>query len=171
VKMQQVKSELQLRIRPATQPGDMGWILMKQGEIFASEFKMDMAKVEGFAAQTLADFIPNRNSEGYGAWMAEVGGTRVGCVLCVKENETAGRLRLLLVTPEGRGFGVGTSLVEHVIQFVKSQEYLKLILFTTSVQRDGHRVYERLGFVRTGITEGIEEFGPRLDYYHYELVL
>jgi N-acetylglutamate synthase-like GNAT family acetyltransferase len=46
--------------------------------------------------------------------MAEMDEVIVGCVLCMKENETTGRLRLLLVTPDGRGKGVGTKFVQRV---------------------------------------------------------
>nr|WP_231641783.1 GNAT family N-acetyltransferase [Nocardia sp. NRRL S-836] len=46
-------------------------------------------------------------------------GERVGCVFCVRADDTTAKLRVLLVHPKARGEGVGNRLVETCLDFAK----------------------------------------------------
>jgi GNAT superfamily N-acetyltransferase len=66
--------------------------------------------------------------------------------------------RLLAVTPEARGQGIGTALMKECIRRARLTEVPMLTLHTTDMMEVGMRMYERLGFVRA----------PELDFYPAE---
>ncbi len=73
-------------------------------------------------------------------------GETVGCVFCTKKEETVAKLRLLLVEPWARGFGIGTRLVEECVGFARGVGYERITLSTDDVLTDARRIYERAGF-------------------------
>ena len=85
-------------------PGDMGWVVQRNGALYAEEFGWD-ASYEALVARIVADYVDHRDPDAEAAWIAEVDGTPAGCVFCVRENATTARLRLLLVEPWARGLG------------------------------------------------------------------
>src|SRR5215472_18001499 len=94
------------RIRPLGQPGDLGWVVMAHGEIYAAEFGWDTT-FEALVARIVADYAANHDSQREAAWIAEVDGRRVGCVFCVAADDTTAQLRILLVDPSARGHHLG----------------------------------------------------------------
>lgn len=59
-------------------------------------------------------------------------------------------IRMLAVAPEARGRGVGEALVRACIERARATEACRrLVLSTQPAMRTAHRVYERLGFIRT----------------------
>ena len=162
-----MKDQSKIILRPPI-PGDWGWILQKHGEIFDSEFHWDASKLEGYVAKVLGDFIPKSKLLKYGAWIAEVNGIPMGSIVCDSEDEATARIRFLLVLPEARGMGIGLKLVNECIQFARLSGYSKIMLFTTSVQTTGLKMYEKLGFSLIKKTKFVE-FGPELDGIFLEL--
>ena len=151
-------------------PGDWGWILQKHGEVFDKEFNWDSMKLETYVAKALAEFIPKSKLPRHGTWIAEVNGVPMGSIMLDREDEFTARLRLLLVVPEGRGMGIGQKLVTESIQFARKSGYSKVMLFTTSVQTDGLKLYTKLGFKLTNKAK-IDEFGPKMEGIYLELEL
>src|SRR5579875_2419497 len=90
-------------IRPLGRPGDLGWVVMAHGELYAEEFVWDTS-FEALVARIDAEYAQAPGSGRSAAWIAELHGERVGCVFCVEtdEPETA-KLRILLVTAPARG--------------------------------------------------------------------
>lgn len=131
-------------IRPPLS-GDFGWVVQRHGALYAEEYDWDES-FEALVARIVADYIDNRESKRQAAWIAEVDGERAGCVFCVKKDETTAQLRLMLVEPDVRGFGLGTRLVDECIRFARRARYEQMTLWTNDVLRDARRIYERAGF-------------------------
>jgi DNA-binding MarR family transcriptional regulator/GNAT superfamily N-acetyltransferase len=131
-------------LRPP-QPGDMGWVVQRNGAVYAAEFGWDDS-YEALVARIVADYVDTRDPEAEAAWIAEVDGAPAGCVFCVRENATTARLRLLLVEPWARGLGIGARLVEEVLSFARQAGYTHITLWTNDVLAGARRIYQRAGF-------------------------
>jgi DNA-binding MarR family transcriptional regulator/GNAT superfamily N-acetyltransferase len=129
----------------APQAGDMGWVVQRNGALYAEEFGWD-ASYEALVARIVADYVDHRDPQCEAAWIAEVDGIRAGCVFCVRENATTARLRLLLVEPWARGLGIGGRLVEEVLRFARRAGYADITLWTNDVLAGARRIYQRAGF-------------------------
>ena len=129
----------------APRPGDMGWVVQRNGAVYAEEFGWDDS-YEALVARIVADYLENRDPDAEAAWIAEVDGGPAGCVFCVREDATTARLRLLLVEPRARGLGIGGRLVDEVLRFARRAGYSRITLWTNDVLADARRIYQRAGF-------------------------
>jgi DNA-binding MarR family transcriptional regulator/GNAT superfamily N-acetyltransferase len=129
----------------APRPGDLGWVVSRNGALYAEEFGWD-ASYEALVARIVADYVDHRDPRAEAAWIAEVDGAPAGCVFCVREDATTARLRLLLVEPWARGLGIGARLVEEVLGFARGAGYSAVTLWTNDVLTSARRIYERAGF-------------------------
>lgn len=135
-------------------PGDYGWIVARNAEIYAEEYGWRRG-FEGVCAQIVADFIRNFDPKLERCWIAEAGGERVGCVLLARDDPKArkadiARIRLLLLDPEARGLGLGRRLVDECIRFAKAKGYRRITLWTHQELTAARAIYAKAGFVKTG---------------------
>lgn len=158
-------------IRPLDRPGDLGWVVMAHGEVYASEFGWDTT-FEALVAQIVADYGAGHDPAREAAWIAEVDGRRVGCVFCVADDADpeAAKLRILLVHPDGRGHGLGGQLVDACVAFAGSAGYARLRLWTNHPLTAARRIYLARGFTLTA-EEPHRSFGFDLVGQTYELDL
>jgi len=160
-------------IRDLGAPGDLGWVVMAHGEQYAAEFGWDTS-FEALVARIVADYAADHDPAREGAWIAERAGRRVGCVFCVRsreatDDETA-QLRILLVTPEGRGLGLGRELVDRTVAFARAAGYRRLVLWTNEPLAAARRIYLERGF-RLVDEEHHRSFGAELVGQNYVLAL
>ena len=160
-------------IRDLGVPGDLGWVVMAHGEQYAAEFGWDTS-FEALVARIVADYAADHDPAREGAWIAERAGRRVGCVFCVRsreatDDETA-QLRILLVTPEGRGLGLGRELVDRTVAFARAAGYRRLVLWTNEPLAAARRIYLERGF-RLVDEERHRSFGAELVGQNYVLAL
>ena len=122
------------------EPGDLGWLVERHGVLYAREYGWDQS-FERLVASIAAEFNPGTDR----GWVAETH-ERIGAVLCVHVDDATAKLRTLLVEPQARGLGLGTTLVQEVIRHAKQRGYSTLTLWTNSVLHAARRIYEREGF-------------------------
>jgi N-acetylglutamate synthase-like GNAT family acetyltransferase len=133
-------------LRALDQPGDLGWVVMAHGEVYAQQFGWD-ASFEALVARIVVDYAAGHDPAREAAWIAEVDGERAGCVFCVAADQPEmAKLRILLVHPTARGRGVGSQLVETCLRFAKGAEYRRIMLWTNDVLVSARRIYQAAGF-------------------------
>jgi GNAT superfamily N-acetyltransferase len=165
------ETTVSVAIRPLGEPGDLGWVVMAHGEVYAQEFGWDTsfeALVAGIVAEYAADHYPGRE----GAWIAEVDGRRAGCIFCVADpdNDGTAKLRILLVHPDGRGHNLGRRLIDACLEFARSAGYERMRLWTNHPLAAARHLYLERGFALTR-EERHHSFGVDLIGQTYELDL
>ncbi|MCC3863748.1 helix-turn-helix domain-containing GNAT family N-acetyltransferase [Terrisporobacter petrolearius] len=151
------------------QPGDMGWVTHRHGVLYAQEYGWD-EHFEALVAQIAADFINNYKPERERCIIAEMNGEIVGSVFVVQSSETVAKLRLLLVEPKARGFGLGSRLVQESVTFARRAGYEKIVLWTNSVLEGARHIYAKTGFKITE-QESHHSFGKELIGETWEMIL
>ena len=147
-------------IRRLGEPGDLGWVVMEHGQIYAEEFGWDTT-FETLVARIVADYAAGPDPQREAAWIAEVDGERAGCVFCVAADATTAQLRILLVHPRARGLGVGGRLVSCCVDFAATAGYRRMVLWTNDVLVSARRIYQQHGF-ELGEQERHHSFGVDL---------
>jgi DNA-binding MarR family transcriptional regulator/GNAT superfamily N-acetyltransferase len=135
-----------ITLRPP-QPGDLGWVIGRNGATYTQEYGWDET-YEALVARIVADYAADHDPDREAAWIAEAGGERAGCVFCVRKDDGVAKLRLLLVEPWARGMGIGGRLVTECVDFAKRSGYREMVLWTQSILVDARRIYQQAGFER-----------------------
>src|SRR5689334_2735524 len=137
-------------IRPADQPGDLGWVVQAHGELYAAEYGWGLP-FEALVARIVANYAEAHDPAREIAWIAEVDGERAGCIFCVRgPDESTAKLRLLLLTPAARGQGLGGRLVDTCLAFARDADYKRMVLWTNDPLEAARNIYLRRGFTLTG---------------------
>lgn len=150
-------------------PGDFGWVVEKHGELYAAEWNYSV-EFEALVASIVAKFVTRFDPKWEKAWIAEVDGERAGSVFVVRQSPTVAKLRLLILTPEARGLGLGARLTDECIAFARAKGYRKLVLWTQSHLAAARHIYESRGFKRVK-AEPNRAFGHKLTSETWELRL
>jgi DNA-binding MarR family transcriptional regulator/GNAT superfamily N-acetyltransferase len=150
-------------------PGDIGWVVQQHGEIYAREYGWNSefeALVADIAGQFLRKFQPGWER----CWIAELNGERVGAVFVVRKSATTAQLRMLILTPQARGLGLGARLTDECIAFARSKGYRKMVLWTNSCLTAARGIYAARGF-KLLKSEAYQGFGQHLVGETWELKL
>ena len=156
-------------IRPLGRPGDLGWVVMAHGELYAEEFGWDLT-FEALVARIVADYAAGPDPAREAAWIAELDGRRVGCVFCVAADDRTAQLRILLVHPDARGHRLGRRLTRECVEFARAAGYHRMRLWTNDVLVAARTIYLAEGF-RLVEEEPHTSFGADLVGQVYELDL
>lgn len=156
-----------LTLRPH-RPGDIGWIVMRHGALYADEYGWD-SRFEALVARIGADFIERFDATREACWIAERDGQALGCVCLVQARDEASgavepgtaQLRLLLVEPAARGQGLGQALTQACEAFARQAGYTRIRLWTNANLLAARGIYQRAGYVLTG-SEAHHSFGHDL---------
>jgi DNA-binding MarR family transcriptional regulator/GNAT superfamily N-acetyltransferase len=151
------------------QSGDIGWIIRRQGMLYAQEYGWDET-FEGLVAEIAAQFVKTCDPRTERCWVAEREGEIVGSVFLVRQSEDIAKLRLLYVEPSARGLGIGRRLVAECIAFARAREYSTLTLWTNDILVSARRIYQAAGFKLTR-EERHRSFGKDLVGQNWDLAL
>jgi DNA-binding MarR family transcriptional regulator/GNAT superfamily N-acetyltransferase len=127
------------------QPGDMGWVVHRQGVLYAQEYGYD-ERFEALAVEIVAQFMQHYDAKRERCWIAERDGEVAGSVFLVAKSRTTAKLRLLYVEPAARGLGIGSRLVGECVRFARQAGYKKIVLWTQSELDVARRIYKQAGF-------------------------
>ena len=145
----------------AHQDSDLAWIAHRHGIVYGREYGWDF-RFEAMVAQVCADLMRQCDPQREHCWIAEIQGERVGSVALTRGPEVGvAKLRLLLVEPQARGYGLGTRLVEECIAFARRTGYRKVELWTNSLLSEARDIYQKCGFVLVS-SEPHDKFGEGL---------
>lgn len=156
-------------IRRLGRPGDLGWVVMAHGEMYAEEYGWD-ASFEALVARIVADYASDHDDRREAAWVAELDGRRAGCVFCIAVDDQTAQLRTLLVDPAARGHGIGTRLVDECLGFARAAGYKRVKLWTNHPLVAARHIYLSRGF-RLAEEEPHHSYGADLVGQVYELDL
>ena len=150
-------------------PGDFGWVVEQHGALYAKEWGYS-TEFEALVAGIVAKFVQNFDAQREKAWITEVDGERAGCVFVVRQSQAVAKLRLLILTPQAHGLGLGARLTDECIAFARAKGYRKMVLWTQSHLLAARRIYRSRGFVCVK-SERNDAFGKKLTSETWELKL
>lgn len=151
-------------------PGDMGWIIRRQTQLYAQEHGWD-GSFEAMLADISGKFIANFDPKWERCWIAERNGEIVGSVFLVKSGKKGvGQLRMLYVEPSARGLGIGRRLVGECIAEARAKGYKRLILWTNDILVSARKIYIAAGF-KLEDEERHDSFGKKLVGQYWSLDL
>lgn len=142
------------------EPGDLGWVIQRHGEIYAQEYGWDES-FERLVARIVGDFAARDEASAQQCWIATLDGRRAGCIFLTQHAPDVAQLRLLLVEPWARGHGLGERLVHICLNAARDAGYRRMTLWTNSVLHAARRLYERAGFTLVA-SEEARRFGHDL---------
>jgi DNA-binding MarR family transcriptional regulator/GNAT superfamily N-acetyltransferase len=153
----------------AHRPGDIGWVIGQQAQLYADEYGWDIT-FEGLVAEICGAFIRDFRPGKEFCWIAEQGGERLGAVFLVRQDDETAKLRLLHVERAARGKGVGSLLVRTCVEQARASGYRRLVLWTNDVLASARKIYQAEGF-RLVEEEKHHSFGKDLVGQNWELIL
>jgi GNAT superfamily N-acetyltransferase len=147
----------------------MGWVVQQHGELYWREYGWN-AEFETLVAGIVAGMMRNHDSTCERGWIAEVDGQRAGCAFVVRKSATQAQLRLVLVTPQARGRGLGARLTDECLAFARAAGYRKMVLWTHANLTAARTIYARRGF-RLTKSDPYHGFGQDVVGEHWVLRL
>ncbi len=97
-------------------------------------------------------------------FVAEIDGRLAGTVGMGPGFSGAAALTALWVDPSFRGQGVGSALIDAVVDWARGQHCSQVLLWVTEMNQAAESLYERHGFARTGRVSEVRPGEPAFEY-------
>ncbi|NPC91509.1 MarR family transcriptional regulator [Bacillus sp. WMMC1349] len=104
-------------------------------------------------------------------WIAESAGRFAGCIGLVKLDDHTAQLRWFLVDPAFHRKGIGTRLIQQLVNYCQSMNFKQIILWTVKTMKEARPLYEKFGFKQTEIKEATLLWGQVLQEERWDLTL
>lgn len=128
-------------------PGEFGWIIQVHGHYYA-ETNGWYGEFECIVAKIVVDYLSTGSCDRQACFIAELNGQRVGCIMLTENSQSEGKLRVMFVSADARGKGIGTLLIKTVLNKAETIGYKTLCLWTTNNQIAARELYRKIGFTR-----------------------
>jgi GNAT superfamily N-acetyltransferase len=146
-------------IRPST-PADVPQVIRLIGDVWAEYGCVLNTAVEEQYLLAPGEFFRDRNGE---FWVVEADSTVIATVAVMMLDQSTAELKSLYVHPKSRQMGLGEQLTRMAIDFALGRSARRMVLWTDTRFEKAHRLYERLGFVRTG-TRRLDDINDTTEY-------
>ena len=120
----------------------MGWVQQQHGALYAKDYGWN-SEFEAQVATIVAQYVSRHQPEWERSWTAESQGRNVGSVFVVRKSATVAKLRMLILSPEARGLGLGGRLTDECIAFARHKGYKKIELWTNSCLDAARAIYAK----------------------------
>jgi ribosomal protein S18 acetylase RimI-like enzyme len=134
----------EIALRTDLRSDDLQPIIDLHGAVYAKECGWNTT-FEGYVAGPLMAFA-KRPSPRSRIWLAERGGTLVGCISIVEATVEDAQLRWFVVAPSERGKGLGKHLLSEALAFARAQGYARVFLWTEASLKAAAGLYGQAGF-------------------------
>lgn len=125
--------------------GDIGFIAYRHAIFYSESYGFDTT-FDAYVALGLAKFVENYDSHKEHLWVVEDDVKRVGSIAIVKAEEDVAQLRWFLLEPCTRGKGLGKKMLAEAVEFCRSKNYKKIILWTVNNLSVARQLYDKFGF-------------------------
>lgn len=126
-------------------PGEFGWIILTHGQYYAEEFGWG-GEFECIVAKIVVEFLSKGANGRQACFIAELRGKPVGSIMLVEKSHFEGKLRVMFVSADVRGKGIGTLLIQTALNKAVTFGYKTLSLETTDNQKAARVLYKKIGF-------------------------
>ncbi len=127
--------------------------------------------VEGETAQPPERWRDHVAKPGAATWVATVDGADVGMIVGDRYEDGAAGLFGMWVAPEVRGTGVADRLVDAHVTWARAQGHARILLDVGDENVAAVRLYERKGFLPTGVTGVVAPDRPHIREHQRALEL
>ena len=148
---------------------DLDWLVEAHATLYARDEGFDDSF--GPLVETiLKRFLLDHDFARERGWVADWDGHRLGSVFCVQGPQTNwAKLRLFLVLPQARRFGLGQHLLDTCLGFARGVGYDGLTLWTHKSHVAACALYEKNGFALEA-EKSAQNFGCDLIEQTYKIV-
>jgi GNAT superfamily N-acetyltransferase len=153
----------EVEIRDRIAPEDIRRIIERHRNLYETEFGFDQEFAQ-YVEESLKGKIEH-------IWIAEYNNEFAGCVGIVEADFLTAQLRWFLVEPTARGKGVGTLLMEKLLEHCHEKKYERIILWTVNTLSSARAVYEKFGFTLTEEKPEKDLWGQKLIEQRWDLSL
>lgn len=148
--------------------GDLDWLVEAHATLYAREAGFDDS-FGPLVGQILSQFLLIQDEACERGWIAQHEGRRLGSIFCVRGPRVGwAKLRLFLLLPEARGFGVGQEMLEMCLGFARGAGYDGLTLWTHKSHEAACALYAKNGLVLAA-EEPVQSFGCDLIEQTWEI--
>lgn len=88
---------------------------------------------------------------------AKLNGEIVGTASLLKKTETIFELGKMAVSGKAQGFGIGTLLLEHCLNFAREKGIQNIILYSNTILETAINLYRKYGFTEIELESGLYE--------------